>query len=189
MVDLKESLRHQIGTRFCVLFRPNVSQHILQREVPPFAKFLESLVGSTHSRIDLVVDGLDEAEANEQSGIAEFLRSLPLQGQLIIGTQHVPAANRFKKRIEMGGRISPGDAEELLNEFAEKFLISDRSALQNIGTSLGDQSWRDGLIRKSGGHLWILTEFSVRTEERDGEGWPNSPEELLLAPTSKIIVA
>ncbi len=187
LVDLKESLRHQIGTRFCVLFRPNVSQHILQREDSPFAKSLESLVGSTLSRIDLVVDGLDEAEANEQSGIAEFLRSLPLQGQLIIGTQHVPAANRFKKRIEMGDLISPGDAEELLNEFAEKFLISDSSALQNIGTSLGDQSWRNGLIRKSGGHLWILTEFLVRTEERDGEGWPHSPEELPLGQRRRLL--
>ncbi len=41
------------------------------------------------------------------------------------------------------------------------------------------------MIKKSGSHLWILTEFLSWIEKQDGQGWPDSPDRLRLAPDVK----
>ena len=144
---------------------------------------MHSIAEATRSRIDLVIDGLDEAEASDQNEIAKLLISLPPGGLLVVGTQDVTAAKVFKNRVMIGELSDPSDAGTLLSKFAARFTKPDKSErLRSIGRSLQAEHWRDGLTERSGGHLWILTEFLLWIEKRNGEGWPDSPDDLRLAP-------
>ena len=149
----------QINARFCVLFGTSVSQGILIAKYPPLPDFLKAVNDSSQSRIDLVIDGLDEAITDDRVDIADLLISFRPRGLLVVATQQAGAFRAFTNRIEIGGPTPEDDADamELFTKFKKRI------------PRLDDERWRSGLIRKTKGHLWILTDF-LRTQSRARRG-------------------
>jgi hypothetical protein len=177
--DLVRALREQIESRFCVL----LDQEMRGAAGLTFGEFVRTVADSTRSRIDLAVDGLDEAVVGEQKSIAELLLSLslPTGSILIVGTQPILASEGFTNRILIGEHPVADDAGALIDRFAARFDGSSKAALENIGALLKTDHWRSGLVEKTHGNLWILTDF-LRSTERQGDRarWPKSPDELPL---------
>lgn len=144
-----------------------------------------SLGNSIHSncRVDIIVDGLDEADTQEHTKIIEWLQGLSINGSTVVGSQPISASDTVDlQKIELRNESPSGesDARELIAKFAERFATKEH--LESISSQLQQSEWVEGLVEKSGANLWVLTEFLSGIErDPDGAGWPNDPHQLPLS--------
>ncbi len=167
--NLEESLIDQINARFCVLFGTSVSQEILKAKHPPFPEFLEAMNDSSQSRIDLVIDGLDEAFSDDRVDIADFLISFKPRGLRVVATQQAPAFRAFTNRIEIGGHTPENDADAM--ELLTKFKRGSRGSMTSVG-EVGSS------VRPRG--IFGFSPTSCAGRGREARRWPESPDELPL---------
>ncbi len=178
LADLETALIDQIRARYCVL-----GSRSAEGETSSLHALMRSMPAPTRPRIDLVVDGLDEADPGDQQAIADLLLGLPPGGIVVVGTQPVQAANVFTNRVTIGDAPPQEDAEALLDRFAARFKKrSESPRLREIGLLIRNDRWRSGMIKRSAGHFWILTEYLGWIEKQEGNGWPDSPDGLRLSP-------
>lgn len=178
--QLQESVRDQIASRFVVLRLP-VNQTVPVESTPPPLE--KALLDSVTGRIDLVVDGLDEiASLDESLAVLSWLQQLPGEGVVVVGSQSIPAINTVDcTKIALRNDSASGlaDARLLITRCANRF--AEHEHLQGIARHLSQPTWIDGLVERSGGNLWVLTEF-LSAVEKDQAGWPSTPNEAPLSP-------
>ena len=169
--DMQSALTDQIFARFGIVALPNANED---------SRSLENAIDAVGGRIDLIVDGVDEAESPEK--VLNWLQRLPGNGLITIGSHpdFLTAVNGSSRiELQRGGCDNENDAIDLIAAIANTFSKDER--LKQIAIQLNETSWIDGLVEKSGGNLWILTEF-LSAVERDPTIWPASPREMPLSP-------
>lgn len=171
--QLEDAIRDQIAARFGVLRLPESTTGPVD---------LKALLDSVSGRVDLVVDGLDEAATPQEScNVLSWLQQFPGDGVLVVGSQPldaIRAVNCTTIPLDNGSESGHDDARQLIARFANRFARHEH--LNGVAQELRQRSWVDGLVQRSGGNLWILTEF-LSAVERDQAGWPNEPSELPLS--------
>ncbi len=178
LAQLQKAVRDQIAARFGAVPFP-ANQTAPAESTPPAQE--RTLVDAVSGRIDVIVDGLDEAGSLEQSRILDWLQRLPGDGVVVVGSQPIHAiddvsCSKINLRDDSGS--GQADARQLIASFAQRFVGHDH--LRMIAQQLQQQPWLDDMVQRSGGNLWVLTEF-LSAVERDHAGWPLTPSELPLS--------
>jgi len=140
---------------------------------------IEAVTEATDARIDVVVDGIDEAR-DEGREILSYLQQFPGDGVVIVGTQPALIASIELERLELRTNTSSAhnDALDLIEQFANRFDGHD--ALQSIASRLRQDRWKRGLVERAGSNLWILTDF-LSAVLSGHAAWPDRPEDLPLS--------
>lgn len=153
----RSSLTEQIEARHCVLLRPRARV----REGDELQEILED----TRIHVDIVVDGLDEAEPASQAQVLRMLARLVAPGLTILSSQPLAALSDPVYRwqsTQLGDSASVeqrDDADALIGAFAATFRESAEDQLGDIGEELSQPSRRCTLIDQTGANLWILKDL------------------------------
>lgn len=175
LLQLQSALTDQIGARFCVVPLPSQMSRVPNTGCEQLTAVIEATLG----RIDLFVDGIDEAQSPKE--VLEWLQQVPGEGSVIVGTQPTQFLNYVNNtQIELWNDTCSAqeDAATLIGRFATRFAQS--AHLKQCANQLRRNEWIEGLCEMSGGNLWILTEF-LSAVERDRAGWPNSPSDAPIS--------
>lgn len=176
LAQLQDAVCDQMAARFgTVLLPTQVSSGNVSNE-----ERLTSLVDAICGPVSLLVDGIDEAQSPKD--VIDWLQTIPGAGLSLVGSQPIEILNQSNcTQISLQNDTESGkeDARSLIARFSTRFTKVEH--LKPIADQLQQNDWIDGLCEKSGGNLWVLTQF-LSNVERDQAGWPASPSEAPLSP-------
>ncbi len=181
--QLQKGLADQLTARF----------HVVQLSPAESANSaddrLNAVVQATAGPINLVIDGVDEAQTVDESRkVLEWLQQLPGVGLVVVGSQRSLRAALDKldcDRLELRNDSEHGqaDAHSFIERFASRFSVTQ--GLKEIAAHLSESRWIQGLSQSAGGNLWVLTEF-LSAVERGQAGWPSCPDDCKLSPDIRV---
>jgi hypothetical protein len=159
---VQAGLNDQISARFRLLPIPaawNGDSMAEDASGENWSQRIREACAATDAMIDLVVDGLDELREQDQQAVIDLVTSLHGQGLvLVIGQAGTPALDRIREAKRFMLRQDREAAIRLVTAFAR--ACSLQPTLRTFADRLDtDEEWRNGLVERAGGNLWVLTEL------------------------------